>query len=843
MSVIIPQVKEYQTLFWVPMLFQTASSAESVVDEMLDMITAFHDNDQTPLMRPSVVMKGAQTTRRQQILGDMQDAVAATTTIDVVPKSENTKYVILSVLKSHFLFSQLHDYELDDVIDAMQEYFCSEGDIIIQEGDSGDMFYVLEEGSCEIYIGGELIGSIQEHASFGDLALMYNSPRAATIKATTNCSLWTLDRVFFRQAMVTSSSNQNVQLCKFLSRISLFENLGSQSLNQLARSLMKQSYEDGQYIIRQGEIGEHFFVICKGTVRCTRTGDNGEENELVQLHEGDFFGERALIKKEPRAANVIAKGDAECYYLDRNNFNLMLGGLIDRLNQINEFRVLRGASVLNGLSDRRLKVLRKLLNKYTLMQGQVLLCEGSNSVYVILEGQLQNAKGDIYSVGDVTGTIDPETDTIESEGDLTTVSEEAVVMSIHKQTLLEHLQSQARDAVDGEKEDDSGRRNSMDVNSLKRDSILMRGVASTSVLKPPQNKTFIKSTLEDFKVSCLLGKGTFGHVYLATEKNSSKRVALKCLDKDALVKSGQHPYVRREAIALQHFSHPFIVEYFGVLTTPVKVVFLLEYIPGLELWTYLYQYKGMLKGPYGGIDMVSVSTFAGSILLALEHIHSQGYAYRDLKPENIIIGVDGFIKVVDFGFAKPVPFMSKSNELQYRTFTLCGTPDYMAPEVVLTQGHDSAADFWAYGVIIYELMCGHTPFSGKNQQRTFEKIVHSQKHLRFPQKFDSHGKSLIRRLLHPNASLRIGCLQNGFNDVRDHAFFLTQNVNFDKLMSKEVDVAFRPTADDVMIQSSNNSNYPAFDVTAEMMIPPSEMHENFFDGLSNTLYADDDEDE
>jgi transcriptional regulator GlxA family with amidase domain len=95
----IPQVKEYQTLFWVPMLFQTAASGEGVIDEMLDMITAFHDNDQTPLMRPSVIMKDAQNQRRQQILGDMADTEVVTTRIDVVPKSENTKYIILSVLK------------------------------------------------------------------------------------------------------------------------------------------------------------------------------------------------------------------------------------------------------------------------------------------------------------------------------------------------------------------------------------------------------------------------------------------------------------------------------------------------------------------------------------------------------------------------------------------------------------------------------------------------------------------------------------------------------------------------------------------------------------------------
>lgn len=172
-------------------------------------------------------------------------------------------------------------------------------------------------GHAEISINGEVLGRMEAPASFGDLALMYNSPRAATIKALTDCSMWTLDRVFFRQAMVTSSSNMNVQLCQFLSKLTLFENLGPQSLNQLARALTKQSYNDGDYIITQGEIGEQFFVLFKGSVICTKADDHGIESEVIRLKEGDVFGERALLKKEPRAANVIANGAVECYQLDR----------------------------------------------------------------------------------------------------------------------------------------------------------------------------------------------------------------------------------------------------------------------------------------------------------------------------------------------------------------------------------------------------------------------------------------------------------------------------------------------------------------------------------------------
>lgn len=140
--------KEYQTLFWVPMLFQTAKNAENLIEEMLDMIQDFHDSDQSAHPhRYSLTKKaGIAPKRRQQILGEVLDSEVVTTRVDVVLKSDNTKYNLLSVLKRHFLFSQLRDYELEDVIDVMQALYVEEGSIIIQEGDPGELFYILEEG-------------------------------------------------------------------------------------------------------------------------------------------------------------------------------------------------------------------------------------------------------------------------------------------------------------------------------------------------------------------------------------------------------------------------------------------------------------------------------------------------------------------------------------------------------------------------------------------------------------------------------------------------------------------------------------------------------------------------
>jgi hypothetical protein len=145
-------------------------------------------------------------------------------------------------------------------------------------------------------------------------------------------------------------------------------------------------------------------------------------------------------------------------------------------------------------------------------------------------------------------------------------------------------------------------------------------------------------------------------------------------------------------------------------------------------------------------------------------------------------------------------------------------------------------------------MCGTTPFSGRNQQRTFEKIVHSQKHLQFQQVFDSHGKSLIRRLLHPNASLRIGCLQNGFKDIKDHAFFLTQNIDFNKLLHKDILISFLPSSSSASSSAAADATSAMdgggdwIDIQTEMRLPWNEEVENYFEGLSNACMVDDDED-
>jgi CRP-like cAMP-binding protein len=501
--------------------------------------------------------------------------------------------------------------------------------------------------------------------------------------------------------MVTSSSNQNVQLSQFLSQITLFQSIGVQKLNQLARSLTKQSYEDGQYIIRQGDIGEQFYVIHRGTVVVSKTDDGGNETVLITLGEGEVFGEQALIKKEPRKANIIAQGPVECYYLESHDFYAMLGEFVEKFNKINEFRIIRAARAFQKLSDTRLKgVMSNKLKYHRMFSGQRLVC-AAGDIYFVIDGQFSCSYGNIYTAsGEIQiGSIEKTAD--EVAGALTAVSDEGVLALITREVLQEQNQQAEQD---DQRKTRASTLSLMNMGSGgQRGSVLMGPGANGTgadgpmdaereiLLTTERRRTTAKNrrtslamymcdSLDGLELVQPLGRGTFGSVFLCKQKNTGRYMALKCLDKQALVESSQYHYVRREIIALDNFQHPFLASYYGVLLSPRKICLMLEFISGGELWTYLYNtLTDEDRGQFGGMELYNATLHAATVILALEHVHNLGYSYRDLKPENLLINSQGYLKLVDFGFAKQVPFFNKSKIIQFRTFTLCGTPDYMAP--------------------------------------------------------------------------------------------------------------------------------------------------------------------
>ena len=261
---------------------------------------------------------------------------------------------------------------------------------------------------------------------------------------------------------------------------------------------------------------------------------------------------------------------------------------------------------------------------------------------------------------------------------------------------------------------------------------------NAAIKRKEEQMKLAKIVLEDFKLLHVLGRGTFGKVIMARHKVNVEEVsALKCLEKAHLIRTHQEQNVFREKAAMQVMDHPFVVELRGTMSDANQVYLLLEFVPGGELWSLLYEKKPKeALGPWGGLSLKSTVLLSAMCVSAFDHIHGWGFCYRDLKPENLLIDYRGYLKIADFGFAKELPYKvgggkgGGEGKMEDRTFTLCGTPEYMAPEIVLSRGHDKAVDFWSIGILIYEMLCGTTPFEANSQQETFERIVYSQRYLR-----------------------------------------------------------------------------------------------------------------
>ena len=255
--------------------------------------------------------------------------------------------------------------------------------------------------------------------------------------------------------------------------------------------------------------------------------------------------------------------------------------------------------------------------------------------------------------------------------------------------------------------------------------------------------------LSDYEMGDTLGTGSFGRVRIAKNKKTQEYVAIKIMKKMEIIKSKQADHIANEIKILSMIEHPFVIK-FGGFTQDEKNLYL-----DLEL-----------------INII----------------------YRDLKPENILIHKSGYLKLTDFGFAKIV---------EGRTYTLCGTPEYLAPEIILNKGHGKPVDWWTCGILLYEMIAGIDPFSDDDPMMVYQKILKGK--IKFPSGFDSNAKSLIKHLLDQDLTKRYGNLKNGVKDITGHRFF--KNFEWNKLLEKDLPPPYVPKVksnNDI----SNFSEYP-----------------------------------
>eukprot|EP00948_MAST-09A_sp_MAST-9A-sp1_P000437 g437.t1 len=266
--------------------------------------------------------------------------------------------------------------------------------------------------------------------------------------------------------------------------------------------------------------------------------------------------------------------------------------------------------------------------------------------------------------------------------------------------------------------------------------------------------TFKKDTsLKDFELLQTLGTGTFGRVRLCRRLlESHVPLALKICKKSEIIRLKQVDHLLSEKHLLSQLCHPFIIRLHAFFQDTYNIYFVLEYVQAGELFTHLRS--------AGKFTVSRSRAYAAEILLVLQHLHSLSIVYRDLKPENILLDCQGHVKICDFGFAKIV---------KDRTWTLCGTPEYLAPEIIQSKGHGPPADWWAYGILLFEMMAGYPPFYDESPFGIYQKILNGK--VTYPRHFDDDSKSLVSRLLNNDRTKRLGRFHLVFlSNIADERF-------------------------------------------------------------------------
>ncbi|KAJ9125782.1 Serine/threonine protein kinase, AGC [Naganishia onofrii] len=288
--------------------------------------------------------------------------------------------------------------------------------------------------------------------------------------------------------------------------------------------------------------------------------------------------------------------------------------------------------------------------------------------------------------------------------------------------------------------------------------------------KPNQNQHL---TIDSFELLKVIGKGSFGKVMQVRKRDTMRIYALKTIRKAHIVSRNEVTHTLAERTVLAKVNNPFIVPLKFSFQSTDKLYLVLAFVNGGELFHHLQR--------EGRFNEVRSRFYAAELLCALEHLHSFNVVYRDLKPENILLDYVGHIALCDFGLCK----LNMSDSETTNTF--CGTPEYLAPELLSGHGYTKCVDWWTLGVLLYEMLTGLPPFYDENTNEMYRKIL--QDPLRFPDDMGSEARSILTLLLNRDPSRRLGV--NGAQDIKNHPFF-ARHIDWKKLMAKKIQPPFKP---------------------------------------------------
>ena len=346
-------------------------------------------------------------------------------------------------------------------------------------------------------------------------------------------------------------------------------------------------------------------------------------------------------------------------------------------------------------------------------------------------------------------------------------------------------------------------------NHLNSKGLLSESTKSLSLeIEPDSSMSKSPSvSMDDFQPLKLVGKGAFGKVIIVRYLNNDKIYAMKILKKEEIINRKQINHAKTERLLLEKLNHPFIVKLQFAFQDSKKLYLVTEFLQGGELFFHIRR-KTCFKES-------TTKFYMAQIFLAIDYMHKNGYIYRDLKPENILIDKEGYIKLTDFGLSKMI---SNGLDINVRN-TICGTLDYMAPEIIKGENYNNSVDWYSFGIVLYNMLCGKSPF--QSQDKTIEEFLNDFKNeIEYPENISPEAKELINKLIENDPKKRLG--YNSSDEIKNSDFF--KKIDFDKIYNKEYKPPFRPKVSgeldlkyfDISYTEDNNLYSEDFDENKEI---------------------------
>ncbi|XP_043605693.1 cGMP-dependent protein kinase 1-like isoform X1 [Bombus pyrosoma] len=536
------------------------------------------------------------------------------------------------------------------------------------------------------------------------------------------------------------------QITKAILENEFLGNLEENQVEALVDAMYPKHIPPNTLVIREGDMGSHLYVSAEGEFDIYE-GNNFQRS----FGPGVAFGEIALLYNTKRLRSISVKKGGKVWVLDRSVFlTVMIDTTQKRLE--GNIRFLKQVSVLQKLPEPKDHVLAKisdLLRVEFYPAGAKIVTQGEkgDKFFIISGGNVRITKdtedGDeeelvVLGKGQYFGEIALYDDTGENRRHANVI---ALAPGVECLTLDQHSFLNYLGGLD---------------EIRNKDWLAEYGKQKQSLTLKKWTSEYSKVTLADLETKATLGVGGFGRVELVILKSDpQKSFALKRLKKKVMVEQQQQEHVLNEKHIMQACDSPFICKLYQTYKDRKYVYFLMEVSLGGDVWTTLQRRRFF--------DESTTQFMVGCVVEALDHLHSMNIIYRDLKPENLMLDARGYLKLVDFGFSKKIG--------PSKTWTFAGTPEYVAPEIILNKGHDRAVDYWALGILTHELLIGKPPFRGSDHMSIYNKILKGIEVVGIPNSISRNASSIIKKLLRLSPSERLGYQRNGIQDIRDHKWF------------------------------------------------------------------------